>query len=158
MVTDALHTIARWAHGEELAPDALAALALACESSPGALDGPLAELSGIRSRALVRRLRELAGECLPEHEALSELAERIEELPPPPILPADQELSLLAFLLAKGARSERQLAEFADGFDEQRIGEWAADAADRGLIEPAEPGSAIRRWHATERARVALAR
>jgi hypothetical protein len=157
-VTDPLQTIARWARGEEPDPHELVALALISEAQPGALDGPLAELTAIRSRALIRRLRELAGEALPEHEALSELADRIEELLGPLILPAEQELALLSFLVAEGAQSERQLACAADGVDEQRIGEWALDAADRGLIEQVEPGSPIRRWHVTERGLAVLER
>jgi hypothetical protein len=157
-VTDPQQTIARWARGEEADADALVALALVCEAQTGALDGPLSELSGIRSRALIRRLRELAGEALPAHEALSELADRIEELLGPLILPADQEIALLAFLVAEGAQSERQLAGATDGVDEQRIGEWALDAADRGLIEQVEPSSAMRRWHVTERGLAVLER
>ena len=157
-MTDALQTIARWARGEEPDADELVALALACEAQPGVCDGPLSELTGIRSRALIRRLRELAGEGLPQHEALSELADRVEELLGPLVLPAEVELALLAFLVAEGAQSEKQLAGAADGVDEQRIREWALDAADRGLIEPVEPGTPIRRWHVTERGLAVLER
>jgi hypothetical protein len=132
---------------------------LVAEARPGVLDDALERLSGIRRRALMRRLRELAAEAIPEHETVMELPDRIEELPDRLVISSEQERRLLAHLLAVGAQTETQLAEAlgpgAD-VDVERIAAWADDACDRGLIELAEPGSAIRRWHISDKGRAAL--
>jgi hypothetical protein len=158
-VSDAHRTIARWGNGGELPADDLVALARVAEARPGALDDELVQLTGIRRRALSRRLRELAAEAIPDHETVVELADRIEELPDRLLISPEQERRLLAHLLAVGAQTEKQLADaLGPGVDiaEQRISQWADDAADRGLIEAAEPGSAIRRWHISDRGRAVL--
>lgn len=151
--------IARWSSGEELPDGDVARLACIAEEHTGVLDGALEELSGIRRRALVRRLRELAGEGIADREATSELAARIEELPERPIITPEQERRLLAHLLSVGAQTEKQLAEALSSsgqIEEGRIARWADDAEDRGVIEKAEPGLALRRWLITDGGRAVL--
>jgi hypothetical protein len=157
-------TIATWATGEDVAGDRLIELATVATVTPGALDGPLERVSDIRRRALIRRLRELAAEARPERDAVTELADRVEELADNLTVTPEQERLLLKHLLANGAQREPQLARLTgvpgdgdgDAAERRAIAEWAADAADRGLIERAEPGMSLCRWQITDRGRAAL--
>jgi hypothetical protein len=152
-------TIAAWAAGEEVAVDRLVGLAQAADGGRRMLDGALEVVPAIRRRALVRRLRELAAERSPEHEALAELADRIEELADNVLVTGEQERLLLAHLLAHGSLRAEQLTPVLAGsppVSAETIAEWASDAADRGLIEAVEPGTRLHRWQISDRGRAAL--
>jgi hypothetical protein len=158
-LASAVETIAAWASGQDVEDERLIELARTADAHPLALDGRLERVSALRRRALIRRLRELAAEARPGHEALTEVADRIEELSGNLPLTAEQERLLLKHLLAQGPQREEQLEPvFTDsaGIDGPAIAVWAADAADRGLIELVEPGTPLRRWQITDRGRAAL--
>jgi hypothetical protein len=145
--------IAAWGRGEELAAEALVSVARTAEADSGALDRSLQALSNISRRRLATTLRELAGEGLDSEEACAELADRIEALADVGPVGPEQELALLRQLVALQPASEDQLASAlgeADRVDDEAIAAWARDAQDRGLIEPAEPAPATRRWLITE--------
>lgn len=152
-IATAEQAVAAWAQGEDQPADRLARVARTAEAQPGALDSSLQELSDIRRRALTGRLRALAAEEQPEHEALAALADRIEALPDSLAVRPEQELLLLRHLVAEQPQRESELVRAlpdAEEIDEGAIAEWAADAEDRGLIELAEPGSTMRRWEITD--------
>jgi hypothetical protein len=150
----AQEAITSWARGDELQVDQLALIAHTAETHPGELDRPLSALPSIRRRRLVNRLREAGAEGLDGDEALRELADRIEELAEgSAAVSPDQELGLLKQLVADQPATDDHLARSLGAgapLDSHTIGEWALDAQDRGLIEPAEPGAVILRWLITD--------
>jgi hypothetical protein len=152
-IARAEETIAVWGRGEDVDAGALVSVARTAGADRAALDTSLQALSDISRRRLARRLRELAGEGHDSEEACAELADRIEALADERVVTPDQELVLLRHLVAAQPASNDQLAGALgehEPIDHDAIGEWAEDARDRGLIEPAESVGAPSHWLITE--------